>query len=131
MANIEPIPAELDRIGTEIVDSAYRVHKALGPGLPESAYETCLVRELTKRGLEVNRQVHQPIVYDGVTIDAGFRLDLLVGGAVIVEVKALEDILPVHRSQLLTYLKLSGHRLGYLINFNVHLIKHGIKRMVL
>ena len=97
----------------------------------ESAYETCLVHELGKRGLQVERQLQVPVVYDGVTIDAGFRLDLLVGDSVVVELKAAEKLLPIHEAQLLTYLKLSGHRLGFLLNFNVRLIKQGIKRLVL
>ena len=125
-----PIPADLDAFAREIVDAAIKVHKTLGPGLLESVYELCLVHELAKRGLKPQRQVNQPIVYDDVTLDAGLRIDLLVNGAIIVEVKSVETLLPVHQSQLLTYLKLSGCRLGFLMNFNVPLLKDGLKRLV-
>ena len=107
------------------------VHKALGPGLLESIYQACLAYELSKRGLTVQQQVSLPVHYDGLTLDAGLRLDLLVNNAVIVELKAVEQVLPVHRAQALTYLKLTGHRLALLINFNVVLIKHGIERIAL
>ena len=112
------------------MSAALAVHRLLGPGLLESAYEHCLVKELQLRGLRVDRQPALPVIYKGVTLDAGYRVDLLVNGAVIVEVKAVEMLMPVHDSQLLTYLKLSGHRLGFLINFNVPLIKQGIRRRV-
>ena len=125
------IPSRTDEIAKVVVDAAYTVHRALGPGLLESVYEVCLVHELVKRGLKVERQVSLPVVYDSVRLDAGLRLDLLVENAVIVELKAVEVVLPVHATQLLTYLKLTGHRLGLLINFNVRLIKDGIQRIVL
>jgi len=121
---------EQDRIAREIVDSAFAVHSTLGPGLLESVYEQCLAAELTARNVPVARQLPVPLHYREQQIEAGFRIDLLVGGAVIVEVKATEKLLPVHEAQLLTYLKLSGHRLGFLINFNVALIKDGIKRRI-
>jgi GxxExxY protein len=127
----EPIPKETDAIASEIVDAAFAVHAELGPGLLESVYEICLVHELNKRGLKVERQVSLPVVYDNLRLDAGLRLDLVVEDRVVVELKAVESLLPVHKAQVLTYLKLSGHRLGLLINFNSALIKHGIQRIVL
>ncbi len=127
----EPVSREIDRIATQIVDSAFKVHTTLGPGLIESVYEICLAHELVKRGLKVERQVALPVVYDGTTLEAGLRLDLLVDNQVIVEIKAVEKTIPVFTAQLLTYLKLAEKRLGLLINFNVPLIKHGIKRIAL
>lgn len=126
-----PIDPETDRIAHEIVDSAFMVHKSLGPGLVESVYQVCLVHELHKRGLPHLQQVHLPILYDNVRLDAALRLDLVVADCVVVELKAVDLLLPVHKAQLLTYLKLSGHRLGLLINFNVPLMKEGIRRIVL
>ena len=125
------ISSETDAIAKQVVDAAYAVHRALGPGLLESVYEICLVHELVKRGLNVERQVSLPVVYDSLRLDAGLRLDLVVERQVVVELKAIEILLPVHEAQLLTYLKLSWYRLGLLINFNVSLIKHGIRRMAL
>jgi GxxExxY protein len=119
----------VEEIATEIVDSCYKIHKELGPGLLESAYETCLEYELVKRGFSVERQVPQPVVDEGLAIDAGYRLDLLVSGLVIIELKAVEQLAPIHTAQLLTYLKLSKKTLGFLINFNTPLIKQGIKRI--
>lgn len=107
-----------------------KVHTALGPGLMENAYEACLMYELSKRNLKVKAQVSLPIYYENIKIDAGYRLDLLIENAVIVELKAVKSILPIHEAQLLSYLKLSGKRLGLLINFNVVHLKDGIKRMV-
>jgi GxxExxY protein len=107
-----------------------RVHTALGPGLLESAYEACLLHELGKRGLKVLSQVALPVVYDGVKIDVGYRIDLLIEDVVVVELKAVEKLLPIHEAQLLSYLKLGGNKLGLLINFNVLHMKDGIKRMV-
>jgi GxxExxY protein len=127
----EPVPNEAERVGRLVLDAAIRVHRILGPGLLESVYETCLEHELKKAGLEVARQVLVPVIYDGERLDAGLRIDLLVGGCVVVEVKAVEAVIPVHDAQLLTYLKLTGHRLGYLLNFNVPLMKDGIRRRVL
>ncbi len=115
----------------QVVDAAFAVHSALGPGLLESVYETCLAHELGKRGLGVERQLPLPVVYDGVLLEAALRLDLLVAGCVVVELKAVDQLLPVHQAQVLTYLKLSGHRLGLLINFNVPRIRDGIRRLVL
>jgi len=127
----EPILPATERVAREIVDAAFRVHSTLGPGLLEGVYETCLVHELTKRGLHVARQVAVPIVYDTLRLDAGLRLALVVDDCVVVELKAVEALLPVHQAQLLSYLRVTGHRLGLLINFNVPLIRDGIKRMVL
>ncbi len=124
-------PEATNRITGAIVDAAYAVHSKLGPGLLESVYEVCLAHELKKRGLRVERQVSLPVHYDGMDLDAGLRLDLIVEKCVIVELKAVEAILPVHTAQMLTYLKLTGHRVGLLINFNVPLIRDGIKRIVL
>ncbi|TWT77152.1 hypothetical protein Pla123a_25830 [Posidoniimonas polymericola] len=126
----DPIPASTEAIAKQVVDAAFRVHSTLGPGLLESVYETCLSYELTKRSIPVRRQEAQPIRYDEIEIDAGLRLDLLVGDQVVVELKAVDSLEPIHTAQLLTYLKLSGNRLGLLINFNSVLIKDGIKRLV-
>jgi GxxExxY protein len=119
---------ELNDISGRIVDAALKVHSALGPGLLESTYETCLLFELHRRGLTAQRQVELPVIYDSVRIDCGYRIDLLVANAVIVDVKSVESIAPLHQAQLLTYLKLSGRKLGLLINFNVPHLKDGIKR---
>ena len=125
------IPASVESTGREIVDAAYRVHSALGPGLLESAYEHSLAYELEMRGVGFRRQVPMPVRYRDVLLDAGYRIDLLVDDAVIVEAKAVEAILPIHQAQILTYLRLSECRLGFLINFNVSRIKDGIRRVVL
>ncbi len=130
-AHVESIPAETDWVAKQVVDAAFSVHSGLGPGLLESIYETCLAHELTKRDLKVERQVVLPIIYDSLRLDAGLRLDVVVADCVVVELKAVESLLPVHRAQLLTYLKLSGYRLGLIINFNVAVIKNGIVRMAL
>ena len=122
---------EYNRLSGIIVDSALSVHRALGPGLLESVYEECLTYELRGRGLTVDRQLSLPVVYRGARIDAGFRLDLVVEDLIIIEIKAAERLLPIHEAQLLTYLKLSERRLGLLINFNVAVIKDGIRRIVL
>ena len=121
---------ELNNISGAVVDAAIRVHSALGPGLLESAYEACLKYELEKRGLNVKQQVALPVVYRGMKIDLGYRLDLLVEDAIIVELKAVEKLTPLHEAQLLSYLKLSGKKIGLLINFNVTRLRDGIKRMV-
>ena len=122
---------ELNEISGAIIASAIKVHKILGPGLLESAYEACLLHELRKNGLRVESQVALPVVYDGVRIDLGYRIDLLVEDSVIVELKAVEKFHPLHQAQLLSYLKLSGKKLGLLLNFNVTKLKDGIKRMIL
>lgn len=127
----EPIPRETDETAKAIVDCAFKVHSTLGPGLLESVYEACLVYELEKRDLSVDRQVNVPVMYDGRRFNTGLRLDLLVDDCVVVELKAVEKLLPLFNAQLLTYLKLSDKRLGLLINFNVPVIKDGIKRFAL
>ena len=126
----EPIPQRTEDLTKQVVDAAFAVHSALGPGLLESVYETCLAYELKKRRIPFQRQVLLPIVYDGVTLDANLRIDFLVGECVIVELKAVDRDHPLFVAQVLTYLKLTGHRLGLLINFNVPLIKDGIRRVV-
>ena len=113
-----------------IVDAAYKIHTTLGPGLLESVYETVLAYELEKRGLEVKRQTPLPVVYEKISFDEGFRADLMVQGKVIVELKSVEKVAPVHKKQLLTYLRLADKRLGLLINFGEALIKDGIIRIV-
>ena len=120
----------IEEVASEIVDSAIKVHRALGPGLLESAYQSCLAYELRKRGLGVACEVKQPIIYDGERIDVGYRIDMLVEDRVVIENKAVESLLPIHQAQLLTYLKLRDYRLGFLLNWNVKLMKHGIKRLV-
>ena len=130
-AATEPIPKETDRVSHQVVDAAFAVHVALGPGLIESVYEACLVHELQQRGCKAERQVLLAVVYRNLRLDAGLSLDLVVERRVVVELKALEAILAVHKAQLLTYLKLSGYRLGLLINFNSVLIKNGIHRITL
>ncbi|MBN1908896.1 MAG: GxxExxY protein [Pirellulales bacterium] len=113
-----------------IIEAAMKVHSVLGPGLLESAYEACLLYELHRQGLQAVSQVELPVVYENVRIDAGYRLDLLVEDTVIVELKAVEKLLPIHQAQLLSYLKLSDKPVGLLINFNVTHLKDGLKRMV-
>jgi len=127
----DPIPDSIDQIAKIIVDAAFRVHTALGPGLLESVYEQCLCHELRKRKVHFQSQVNLPIAYDDIRIDSGLRLDLLVDDQVVVELKAVERLLPLFEAQLLTYLKLSGKRLGLLINFNVPVIRNGIRRIAL
>jgi len=120
----------LNEITQEVIASAITVHRALGPGLLESTYEGCLAYELVDRGLAVERQKGLPVVYRGVKLDCGYHIDLLVEGLVVLELKAVEKLDPVHEAQLLSYLKLSGCRVGLLINFNVKMLKQGIRRMV-
>jgi GxxExxY protein len=120
----------LNEITGAVVDSAIAVHSELGPGLLESAYRSCLAHELRRRTLSVIEELPIPLVYRGLELDAGYRIDLLVGGAVIVEVKAVAQLLPVHDAQLISYLKLSGHRVGLLINFHVPHLRDGIRRFV-
>ena len=114
----------------QILGAAIAVHRALGPGLLESTYEACLAYELLERRLRIERQASLPIVYRGVRIDCGYRLDLVVEGLVVVEIKAVERMLPIHEAQILTYLKLSGLPVGLLLNFNVPMMREGIRRFV-
>jgi GxxExxY protein len=117
-------------IAQQIVDAAYRIHTTLGPGLLESVYDTVLAHELARRGLRTTRQQPIPVIYENIHIDMGFRADMIVEDRVIVEIKSVEVLAPVHKKQLLTYLKLADKRLGLLINFNVALIRDGIVRIV-
>jgi GxxExxY protein len=121
---------EIDQITGAIVDAAMKVHSALGPGLLESVYETCLKHELVKRGLKVSSQVWLPVLYDGITVEGGYKMDLLVEDEVVVELKVVEQILEIHKAQLLSYLKLSDKKVGLLINFNVVHLRDGIRRLV-
>lgn len=119
-----------NELAKQIVNAAFKIHTTLGPGLLESVYETTLTHELEKQGIKVLRQQALPVIYETIRMDIGFRADLIVGDKIIVEIKFVEAISPVHRKQLLTYLRLTGKRLGLLINFNVELIKDGMTRVV-
>ena len=119
-----------EAIGRAIVECALTIHTALGPGLLESAYESCVEHELTKRALSVHKQVAMPVRYDSVVLPIGYRIDLLVESKVVVEVKCAERLHPLHRAQVLTYLKLGDYRLGFLLNFNTIHMRHGIRRIV-
>lgn len=125
------IGEDLAAVARTLVDAGLKVHRELGPGLLESTYEACLTHELTKRGLSIRRQVELPVIYDGVELSVGYRLDMLVEDKIIVEVKSVDALSRVHDAQILTYLKLSKRRLGFLMNFNVALFKQGVKRFVL
>ncbi|MGE5124434.1 MAG: GxxExxY protein [Acidobacteriaceae bacterium] len=124
------IPKQTEGLARITLNSAFQVHTTLGPGLLESVYEECMIHELNSRNVKVVSQIAIPVIYKGVKIESGFRLDLLVGDEVIVEIKSSEGINPVHCAQLLTYLKLTGKRLGLLINFNVIHLRDGIKRII-
>lgn len=121
---------KIEAVATDIVDCAIKVHKELGPGLLESAYQHCIAYELRKRGRKVQTEVLLPIAYDGKKIDAGYRIDMLIDDLVIIENKTVEKLLPIHMAQLMTYLKLSGNHLSFLLNWNVKLMKYGIRRVV-
>jgi GxxExxY protein len=126
----QQVPDHINQISGAVVDAAICVHKRLGPGLLESSYRLCLVHELTKRGFVVQQELALPIIYDDLKLDSGYRIDLLVADAVVVELKAVDDLLAIHQAQLLSYLKHSGKRVGLLINFNSVLLKDGIRRVV-
>ena len=126
-----PLPPELSALSGEVIDAAIKVHRHLGPGLLESVYERCLCHELLCRGIPFKSQLAIPILYEGIVIDSGLRIDLVVDGKLIVELKAVERLIPLHASQILTYLKLSSLRLGLLLNFNVPVLRDGIKRLAL
>ena len=119
-----------NELSKQIVDAAYKIHTTLGPGLLESVYEAVMAEELGRRGLQVTRQQAIPVIYENIRVEIGFRADLIVDGKVIIEIKSIAVLAPVHYKQLLTYLRLSGKRLGLLINFNTNLIKDGIARVV-
>ena len=129
--NYKPLSDKEEEIGKILVNSAFIVHKALGPGLLEKIYEIALAHELKKAGLNVTRQTYLPIIYDGIEFEEGLRLDLFIEDLVICEIKAVDLVNPVWEAQVLSHLKLTGRRLGYVINFNVPLIKTGIKRLIL
>ena len=120
---------EINEITELIIGKAIKVHSALGPGLLESTYEVCLAHELEKAGLEVRSQLKLPVVYDGIHLDAGYRIDLLVDQKVILEVKSVERLIPIHEAQVISYLKLSNKKIGLLINFNVKLLRDGVRRL--
>jgi GxxExxY protein len=126
----DPVPSHTEEIVKIIIDAAYQVHTTLGPGLLESVYEVCLVHELRLKNIQVKSQLTLPVIYKGIEVDSGFRLDLLVEDCVIVEIKSSDSITPVHCAQLLTYLKLTNKRLGLLMNFNVVHLRDGIKRII-
>lgn len=127
----EDISSDLDQIGKQIVDCAFQIHKIMGPGLTENIYESCFVCELKDRGIVFEKQKIIPLNYKHHKLDLTYRLDLLVENQIVVELKAVDRLLPVHEAQLINYLKITNCRLGYLINFNVPLIKEGIKRRAL
>jgi GxxExxY protein len=126
-----PLSEKEEMIAKHIVDAAFKVHKNLGPGLIEKVYEACFCHELTKQGVPYQRQIMVPIKYDGILLDEDLRLDVLVDDLVICEFKAVNELNPIWEAQLITYLKLTNKRLGFLVNFNVVLIKRGIKRIIL
>ena len=126
-----PLSSKEERIGKLIVEAAFKVHSALGPGLLESIYEECFCHEIHKRKLTFRKQIQVPVIYEGIHFETAFRLDVLVEESVICELKAVEMLIPLHQAQLLSYLRLSQKRLGYLINFHTPLIKNGIRRIIL
>lgn len=121
---------QLNEISGKVIEFAIKVHTALGPGMLEGAYEICLMHELVSNGFKVKSQVTLPIIYHGIRLDAGYRIDLLVEDSVIIELKAIDRLIPVHEAQLLSYLRMSDLRLGLLINFNVRLLRDGVRRVV-
>jgi GxxExxY protein len=121
----------IESVASAIVDSAIKVHRTLRPGLLESAYQACLAHELRNRGLTVDCEITFPVVYEGIEIDNGYRVDMLIQGCVLVENKTVDRLLPIHDAQLLIYMKLGGYKLGFLLNWKVTLMKHGIKRLIL
>jgi GxxExxY protein len=127
---VDEIPIDRETVAAAVVDACLKVHRTLGPGLLESTYQACLAHELGSRGVRVECHVPLPVRYGAITVEAGYRIDMLVEDLVIVENKSAKALLPIHEAQLLTYLKLSGPSLGFLINWNVPLIKDGLKRMV-
>jgi GxxExxY protein len=129
-AKMAKVDADFRALTEAIIGAAIEVHRHLGPGLLESTYESCLAFELNQRGLTVERQKELPVVYKGVRIDCGYRIDLLVDGVVVLELKAVEKLLPIHEAQLLSYLKLSGLKIGLMLNFNVRQLTEGIRRIV-
>lgn len=131
MKSYPPLPASQEEIGRKIIGAAYKVHSSLGPGLLEKIYEICLTYELQKIGLRAERQVTVPVKYDNLVFEEGLRIDILVEDAIIVEVKALDLVNPIWKAQVLSYLKMTNKRLGYVLNFNVLSMKEGIQRVIL
>jgi GxxExxY protein len=131
MGALPPLSPDLEDLARSVIDAGFQVHRAMGPGLLESVYEACLRIEFDKRGIAFESQAGIPIVYSGVRLESGLRLDLLVEKSLIVEVKSTDKLVPIHQSQLLTYLRLSGLRLGLLMNFNVLKFSQGVKRVIL
>ncbi len=131
MSTTKDTKASADRVSYDILGAAIEVHRQLGPGLLESAYEACICRDLVLRGIGFKRQVALPLRYRGMALECGYRIDLIVAGLVIVEVKAAAKVLPIHRAQVLTYLKLLELNLGFIINFNVERLRLGLHRIVL
>jgi len=129
--NFAPIPPETERIGKIVLDAAFKVHTVLGPGLLESVYQAAIKHVIETAGTLVETEVKQPILFEGVKLESGLRIDMLVAKSVVVELKSVERMNPVYEAQLMTYLRLSGNRLGFLINFNVLHLKDGIKRIVM
>jgi GxxExxY protein len=125
------LPSDLNALTEKIIGAAIEVHKALGPGLLESPYETCLAKEFELQGIPFERQVDLPMFYKGIPVNAGYRIDLWVNRTIILELKAVESILPIHRAQLLTYLRLTRCPLGLILNFNVEVMRYGVKRVIL
>ena len=130
MFNVDPETERLDKLTEKIIGCAIAVHRALGPGLLESAYEECVCFELNQAGIKFERQVPLPVAYKSVKLDCGYRMDVVVDSSVILEIKAVERIIPVHEAQLLSYLKLHNKRVGLLMNFHVPVLKNGLKRIV-
>ena len=128
---VHGVKLEYEDVSGRVIGAAMKVHSVLGPGLLESAYEACLVHELKKAGLKPETQIALPLSYDGLQIDIGYRLDLLVNDVLIVELKAIDKLTPLHQAQLMSYLKLSGKRVGLLINFNTEHLRDGIRRIIL
>jgi GxxExxY protein len=127
---LQVVPDELNNLSRVVLDSAFKVHKALGPGLLESSYRVCLAHELKRNGLKIETEIAVPIRYEGILLGTGYRLDLLVNEVLVVELKAVDSLLAIHQAQLLSYLKHSDKRLGLLINFNSVLLKNGIRRVI-
>jgi GxxExxY protein len=128
---VSTLSTEVNKVTEDIIGAAIEVHRLVGPGLLESAYEECLCRELSLRNIPYEKQLNLPVQYKGLALDCGYRIDLLVKSIVVVEIKAVEKILPIHEAQLMTYLRLGGWQIGLLINFNEVLLRHGIRRRVL
>jgi GxxExxY protein len=129
--NLEDTCMDIEELARQVVDSAFQVHNALGPGLLESTYQACMTYELRSRSLHVECEVPQSVQYHEILVDAGYRIDMLVEKCIVIELKCVDQLLPIHEAQILTYMKLGGFHLGFLINWNVRYLKSGIKRMVL